>query len=241
MTDTMTTPPATALGELHDDAGFVLPFRVRLPRPATPRALLVLLHGVGGNETNLAQLAHAAPAGTLVVLARAPHELAPGQYAWFPVRFTPEGPQIDAGAANASRQRLIRFVEQLQHAHGVAPTHTVIAGFSQGGILSASVGLTAPTHVAGFGLLAGRILPELEPHLVPWQQLRTLRAFIGHGIHDEKLPLTWARRAARLLDDLRVHQTQRLYSTGHELGRQMQEDFLRWFTDLVLDASNAQA
>lgn len=64
---------------------------------------------------------------------------------------------------SGSRLALIRFVKQMQATFGIAPQHTVIAGFSQGGILSFSVALSAPERVAGFGVLSGRILPELEP------------------------------------------------------------------------------
>lgn len=217
-----------AISDLHHDARFALAYRTREPGPEAPRALLVLLHGVGGSETQLSALADAAPADTLVVLARAPHVLGPGQYAWFPVQFTPAGPRIDAVAAEASRQRLVHFIGQLQVAHQIDPMRTVVAGFSQGGILSASVGLSAPERVAGFGLLAGRILPELEPHIAPREALHSLRAFVAHGVHDDKLPVDWAHRAAAWLDALGVTRDAREYDAGHGLTPQMQADFLAW-------------
>lgn len=69
--------------------------------PAEPRRLLVLAHGVGGNETNLAPLAARVPSDTVVVLARGPLTLGPGQYAWFRVAFGPHGPRPDLAAAEA--------------------------------------------------------------------------------------------------------------------------------------------
>lgn len=216
------------LSALVTDPAFALAYRVRAPAPARPAALLVLLHGVGGNETNLAGLAAGVAADTLVVLPRGRLELGAGQYAWFRVAFTAGGPRIEAGEAEESRLALIRFVAQLQAAHGIAAARTTIAGFSQGGILSASVGLTAPASVAGFAVLSGRILPELEPLLASPEQLAHARALVAHGRDDTKLPVSWAERADALLARLGVTHALRLYPGGHGISEAMARDFLDW-------------
>lgn len=155
----------STLGALQRGPGFELAFRLQQPAPAAPQACVILLHGVGGSEMNLAGLAAGLGRDTLVVVPRGPLEFAPGQFGWFRVAFTASGPRIEAAEAEDSRLALIRFVGQLQSVYGVVPQNTVIAGFSQGGILSASVGLSAPESVAGFGVLSGRILPELAPQI----------------------------------------------------------------------------
>lgn len=223
------------LSPLQQSADFALAFRIRQPQPAQPKALLVLLHGVGGSESNLGELAADACPDTLVLLPRAPLTLGPGQFAWFRVAFTASGPRIEAQEAEQSRLGLIRFVAQLQAAYGIAPQQTVIAGFSQGGILSASVALTAPESVAGFGVLSGRILPELEPHLAEPARLTRLQAFIGHGEYDSKLPVMWAQRAEALLSQLGVTHNSRRYPIDHGISVAMQVDFLQWL-DGVLEA-----
>jgi phospholipase/carboxylesterase len=163
------------LSALSNDSAFALAFRTLQPPPDKPTSLLVLLHGVGGNESNLAALGAEVDSRTLVVLPRGPIALGPTAFGWFRVAFTGNGPQIVASEADASRRALVDFIEQLQQAHGIDAAHTVVAGFSQGGILSASVALTAPERVAGFAVLAGRILPELEPLMADAQRLSTLR------------------------------------------------------------------
>lgn len=216
------------LSPLIADAGHALAFRLREPAPVAPTSLLVLLHGVGGNETNLANLAAGVAADTLVVLARGPLQLGAGQFAWFRVAFTAAGPQIVADEAEASRQVLIRFIGQMQAAHGIAPQRSVVAGFSQGGILSASVALSAPESVGGFAVLSGRILPELEPHIAARERLASLHGLILHGRDDSKLPVTWAERADRWLDDLGVAHATSLYPGDHGLSAAMVEDFHAW-------------
>ena len=216
------------LSPLQQSADFALAFRIRQPQPAQPKALLVLLHGVGGSESNLADLAAGAGPDTLVLLPRAPLTLGPGQFAWFRVAFTASGPRIEAQEAEQSRLTLIRFVAQVQAAYGISPQQTVIAGFSQGGILSASVALTAPEGVAGFGVLSGRILPELEPHLADAARLTALQGFIGHGEFDSKLPVLWAQRSDALLSQLGVVHSSRRYPIDHGISAAMQADFLQW-------------
>lgn len=123
--------------------------------PSHPRQLLVLPHGVGGNETNLASFAERAPSDTVVVLPRAPLSMGPHAFGWFQVAFEPQGPRPDLLAAESSSRRLASFVAEMQVAYGIAPAETIVAGFSQGGIVSANVALTRPELVGGFGILAG--------------------------------------------------------------------------------------
>lgn len=215
-------------GPLQQDDAFEFSFRLRQPVPATARKCAILLHGVGGNESNLIDLANGIDPDTLVVFPRGPLTLSANQFAWFRVAFTADGPRIVEAEAEDSRRRMIHFVEQVQSAYGIPPENTVIAGFSQGGIMSASVALSAPERVKGFAILSGRILPELEPHLATRERLAHLRAFVGHGEHDHTLPVLWAERADQWLTDLGVEHITRHYPIGHEISPAMHADFLEW-------------
>ena len=222
-----------SLGSLHKDTATGIAFRIRQPAASAPRSCVVLLHGVGGSETNLADLASGFDPDAIVVLPRGRIQLAAGQYAWFRVTFTASGPNIVASEAEDSRLTLIRFVEQMQLAYGIEPRHTVIAGFSQGGIMSASVGLSTPERVAGIGILAGRILPELEPRIAARERLATLSGFVAHGQFDDKLPVSWAQRSDDWLTELGVPHVTRLYPVAHGLSPAMCADFLAWVHGLT--------
>ena len=217
-----------SLSELQTDGASNLGYRQRLPAPVKPTKLLVLLHGVGGNETNLLNLADGVAPDTLVVLARGPLQLGGPQFAWFQVRFTATGPQISPEQAEHSRTLLIALLQQLQQQHDIAPQNTVIAGFSQGGIMSASVALSSPESVKGFGLLSGRILPELEPVLATKERLAKLTAFLSHGEQDNTLPVHWAHRSDALLTQLGVAHSLKLYPMDHGISAEMQADFVAW-------------
>ena len=201
--------------------------------PDRPEALVVLLHGVGGNETNLAGLGEAMDPRAACVRPRGPLTYGPGRHAWFDVQFGPSGPVIDAGQAEAGRAQLAALVHSLQGQLGLGRDRTVVAGFSQGGIMSASVGLSRPDLVAGFGILSGRILPELEPHIAPPEALRGLRAFVGHGLEDPTLPPGWADRSDAWLRRLEVPCESRRYDVGHELAEALVVDFKDWLRDVL--------
>ena len=231
----MSTSPSQP-GELQTNPALGLSFRLMQPAPAQPRRCVILLHGVGSHEASMAGLAQGMNADTLVILPRAPLTLGPGQYAWFRVAFGPQGPSINAEEAERGRRMLIHFVQQIQLKYRITPTNTVIAGFSQGGIMSASVALSTPESVAGFGLLSGRILPELEPHLASSDRLATLKAFVSHGTQDPVLPVTWAQRSDALLTQHGVPHTYHVYPMDHGISDQMHADFLSWLSTLHTQA-----
>lgn len=196
--------------------------------PSLPKRQLFLLHGVGGNEHNLATLAEQIDPRIEVILLRGPLTLAPAQYGWFQVHFGTSGPVIDAEQANRSRQQLVTTLAALSGGGDVSDRRTVIAGFSQGGIMSASVALSAPETVNGFAILSGRILPELSPYIAGSEKLRGLSGFIAHGLFDNKLPVAWAQRADEQLTALEVEHVTRTYPIGHELSAESVGDFEQW-------------
>lgn len=220
-----------------------LPLAHRLRSPAAPMdsaaggiPCLILLHGVGANEANLIDLAQRQDPRLLVILARGPLAFGPAQFGWFNVNFASGSPVINAQQAEQSRAALVQFIEGLPAAYGVDPQRIWIGGFSQGGILSASVALSRPDQVAGFGILSGRILPEIAPITAPNEQTQKLAGFISHGIEDHKLTIEFARSAQRLLQHKDVQLTYREYDAVHELNAAMQGDFCNWLSQ-QLDAA----
>jgi len=228
---------AHTLQSVIEKGGLPLAHRLRDPQIGSTKGApcLVLLHGVGANEVNLIDFAARQDPRLCVILARGPITFGPGQFGWFNVNFTPTRPVIHTAQAEQSRQTLVDFIAGLPAAYGIDPHRIWIAGFSQGGILSASVGLTRPDMVAGFGILSGRILPEIAPLTASSQELGKLHVFVSHGLHDGKLSIDFARSAQRLLAEKDVKLTYREYVAAHELNGDMQRDFGQWITQ-QLDA-----
>lgn len=190
----------------------------------TPKARLLLLHGVGSNEANLASLAASLPEDLEILLLRGPLQAGPQGFAWYQVNFTSNGPSFSYEQAESSRQLVKQFIEALP------PLPTVIAGFSQGGIMSASLGLTEPELVAGFGVLSGRVLREIDPQIATEDRLKSVSGFIAHGDQDGVLPVRWAKEADALLNKIGVKHETHFYGMAHEIIASELADFSNWLT-----------
>ncbi|MFL1416681.1 alpha/beta hydrolase [Pseudomonas fildesensis] len=190
----------------------------------TPKGRLILLHGVGSNEANLAALAESLPEDLEVILVRAPLQVGPQGFAWYQVNFTSNGPSFNQEQAEASRLLLQRFIEALP------ALPTVIAGFSQGGIMSASLGVTEPELVAGFAILSGRMLREIAPRIASAERLKAVTAFIAHGHQDAVLPVDWANEADAWLDRIGVKHETHFYNMAHEIIGEELADFSKWLS-----------
>jgi phospholipase/carboxylesterase len=90
------------------------------------------------------------------------------------------------------------------------------------------VGWSSPESVRSFGLLSGRILPELEPEIASKERLSKLTAFVSHGQQDNTLPVHWAQRSDALLTQLGVRHSLKLYAMDHGISAAMQADFVEW-------------
>ena len=195
---------------------------VRHPAPSASGAgtappLLVLFHGVGANEQQMASIAPAMDPRLIVVSARSPIVLGPGSYAWFHVAFAASGPVIDAKEAKQGWCTVARFVDEATTAYGADPSRVYIGGFSQGGIISLAATLTSPGRIAGAVCMSGRLLPEAIPHAAPREQLRGKPIAIVHGTKDTKLAIQYGRTAREKLEGLGLDVAYREFDMPHTM------------------------
>jgi len=214
------------------ERSFSLTHLIREPRRRVEGRppLLLLLHGLGSYEGDLFPLAELLDPRCFVVSARAPLTLQPGAYAWFNVQFLPHGLRIQPGEAEASRQLLLRFIDEVVAAYDLDPERVYLMGFSQGAIMSCSVALTEPEKVAGVIAMSGRILPEIADRTAAPERLRGLPFIVVHGIYDDVLPIAYGRASRNLLAGLPVHLTYHEYRIGHHTSPESLRDIAEWLT-----------
>jgi len=192
--------------------------------------LLLLLHGQGSNEADLFALAPAVDPRFLVLSLRAPHIRGPGQYAWYGITFTPQGPVHVPEQAESSRRLLIQFIAEAVAAFGADARRVYLMGFSQGAILSEGVALTEPGQLAGAVLMSGRTLPEFAAHHAAPNAFARLPLLVIHGTEDTVLPLHYGHETRDLLQKLPVALTYHEYSMPHTISAESLADATAWLT-----------
>lgn len=189
---------------------------------------IILLHGVGNNEKDLFGLANYLPGDFYVIAARGPFALGGERYAWYHVDFSTGKPVYDSVQEEASRALIIKFIGQIKAQYQLDKIY--LGGFSQGAIMSYSIGLTHPNTVSGVVALSGRLLLEIQPIVKKNTELSKLRVFVAHGTQDRTLGIAYAREARQYLRQLGVGLTYKEYENGHEISESGLKDLHQWLT-----------
>jgi phospholipase/carboxylesterase len=197
-------------------------------KSAKKRAI-VLLHGVGSNEQDLFGLADSLPEDLLIISARGLFTLGHGRHAWYNVDFSTGKPVIKPEQEAISRKAIIAFLEQVKEKYKLDEIY--LGGFSQGAIMSYSVGLTVPHLVNGIVVLSGRLLEEIKPLVTKNGDLKKLEVFIAHGVQDGTLPIHYAREAKVYLQTMGIKLSYHEYQSGHQVSEQVLEDVNMWIAN----------
>ena len=190
--------------------------------------LLMLMHGVGSNEQDMFAFAEHLPDNFLIVSARGPLTLRPNSFAWFQVDFSTGFDVINYEQAENSRKNIIQFIESLKTSHSFDERKIYLGGFSQGGIMSYSVGLTRPDLIKGIVVMSGRLLKEVRPLIASMEKVASLEVFISHGISDNVLNIEYAREAHAYLKTLGLVPTYKEYDARHSISNEMFQDLIHW-------------
>jgi len=133
-----------------------LPSDPHRARDAGATPVVLLLHGYGSHEQDLAGLAPHLPAGLPWASLRAPLELPHGGSAWFAIT-TPGSP--DPAPVAAATDAVWAWVDsELGPDARVAPV-----GFSQGGLMASQLLRTRPDRVAATVVLGGFVAGGTQP------------------------------------------------------------------------------
>jgi phospholipase/carboxylesterase len=202
-------------------AGLV--YTLRKPtRSVENKKAVILLHGVGSNEKDLIRFADALPEDVYVIAPRGPFTLGPGRYAWYAVDFSSGKPVINKDQESQSRQWIYDFITDVKKEYGL--TDVFLGGFSQGAIMSYTIGLLYPEIVSGILALSGRLLEEIKPFVRESEALQSLKVLITHGTKDQTLPVFYARSAKDYIESLGVRLTYQEFEGGHEINGQVLEN-----------------
>ena len=207
----------------------LLQYVVRQPKVKTDRPpLLVLLHGIGSNERDLFSFADKLPGNFLVVSARGPYTLGKDSYAWYHAEFSVRPETINAEEAEKSRLLIMAFIKELKHKYKFDNSRVYLCGFSQGAIMSYSVGLTHPGSIKGIAAMSGRVLGQTKSQVVASDKLKHLEVFVSHGTNDRVLDIQNGRDANAYLNGLGIQAQYKEYADVHTINQEMLTDLITW-------------
>jgi phospholipase/carboxylesterase len=197
-------------------------------RPATPRQLVLLFHGVGSNARDLAPLGEAlAPhfQGATIVSVQAPEASRPG-WQWFSVQGITEADRPARVAA--AMPAFTRAVRQWQAACAIGAAGTTLIGFSQGAIMALeSTQLDRPLAERVIAL-SGRFAKP--PHIAHG----SVRTHLMHGDADAVMPVRGAVDALEQLQGLGAVATlDRFPGLGHGIDRRVLDAVVRRLDDAL--------
>jgi phospholipase/carboxylesterase len=171
--------------------------RIREATTQPPR-LMLLIHGLTGDENSMWVFARDLPTHYWMVAPRAPHTAEPGGFSWRPPPFeTMDGPTLDQ--LKQSAEGLIRLVDAYSASAGIDASTFDVMGFSQGAAMSNVLAFLYPQRIGKTGILAGFIPHGLE-ELVSQRPLEGRQFFVAHGTKDERVTVERARTSITLLE-----------------------------------------
>lgn len=205
-----------------------------LPPRGPARGAAILLHGFGADEQDLLTLGLSLPRDLLYVALRAPLQLPWGGHAWYPLEATgSRGPAFEAEAEAQAVAQVVEFLQAVPQRWGIAPTATVLCGFSQGAAVTAATLLRADAPpLAGHAVLSGYVPAAASP---PPGGLAGRAVFLGHGTEDQRVPAAAGRALRALLQAAGAAVTYREYALGHGIDEQEAADLAAWM-EAVLPA-----
>lgn len=196
-------------------------------KSSTKTPVLVLMHGVGSNEQDLADFGASLDPRLDVYSLRGPLAMGPHSYGWFHVNFTAQGPLHNREQAEAARQHIVKFLHELRQKSNVDTERIFLAGFSQGAIMSFSVALTESHLVTSVFGIGGRTLQEMAALSRETKYSTTPDVFILHGVNDNKLPFFHAEASERVFAEAGFPVQLLSCPAGHEISTAMRADVSR--------------
>ncbi|MFT8320866.1 MAG: esterase [Bacillus sp. (in: firmicutes)] len=191
--------------------------------PTKSYPALFVLHGMGSNEQNMLSLVEGLEDQFFIFSIRGPLSQGVG-YAYFSIQGygKPHREIFDQ-----SIEKITCFIDYAEQQYPIDHNNLYFLGFSQGSILSMSLGLTLGNRIKGIVALSGYI-PAFVKEEYNGQPLGNLSVFISHGVYDNILPYEWGEAAKEEYQKLGANVLFKSYEEGHTVSLSNQADFMNW-------------
>jgi phospholipase/carboxylesterase len=208
---------------------------IRTSNSAAERSpVLIMLHGYGSDANDLFSFASELPDELFIISAQAPYPLPPYGNAWYAINFdSVHGKFSDDVQAVASRDKISAFIDEVIENYPVDPKNVTLLGFSQGTILSFAVALSYPEKVKNVIALSGYINLNILEKNYKNNDFSGLSVYASHGIVDQVIPVTWARKTPEILKELGIEHTYSEFAVGHGVAPENLREIISWIKNRI--------
>lgn len=201
--------------------------------PATPLPMLIAIHGLGGGPATFKTLFTSwTDVPVRVIVPRGPMAHGRG-WSWFETKIrNGDVVKISEEDIRTSADRIAALIEQLV---ATRPTlgKPIVAGFSQGGVLSFVLAVTRPGLIAGAIPMGGWLPESFVDGAPPPEGAPSIRAL--HGKADTLVPFSRTRAVVQGLEKAGWDATHTGYpGMKHTLGTDMRSDLRYHVKEFVI-------
>jgi phospholipase/carboxylesterase len=200
-----------------------------LPARKKPARLLILVHGLTGDENSMWMLVRNFPLTYSILAPRAPYPAQEGGYTWRKGSLDSQGFPSDNDlipAANA----FLEILDTWQQSNGFGNEPFDLMGFSQGAALAYLLALLHPERVRKMATLSGFIPPGLQT-AGSGKGLAGKQIFVAHGRKDELVPVKLAQESVALLTEWGAKVTYCESDAGHKVSRECLQSLEMFFAE----------
>lgn len=204
-------------------------YELRRPSNVDPDKIypaLFLMHGIGSNEKNMLPLVEGLEDQFYIFSIRG-HLSQPPGFAFFTIQGygKPHREIFDQGIS-----QLTSFIDYASEQYPIDQSRLFLLGFSQGAILSMTLGLSLGNRIKGIVALSGYI-PAFVKEEYKIAPVDHLALYISHGEMDNILPYEWGIAAKDYYQNLGAQVSFHSYQEGHTVSLKNQQDFMKWLRD----------
>lgn len=184
--------------------------------PAARSRLLLLIHGLTGDENSMWVFARNLSHDYWMVAPRAPYPAEPTGYSWRERFDSSEFGRPTLEQLRWSADGLMRLVDEYSASAGIDASTFDVMGFSQGASMCNVLAFLYPQRIRKTGILAG-FVPSGLHELASQRPLQDKPFFVTHGTKDEMVSIERARESISILEQAGAKVTYCEDEVGHKV------------------------
>ncbi len=198
-----------------------------LPARKKPARLLILVHGLTGDENSMWMLVQHFPLTYSIMAPRAPYPAEDIGYTWRKEGSGSNGFPSDDDLIPAENA-LLEFVDTWGLSNGYENEQYDLIGFSQGAAMVYLLSLLHPERIRKVAALSG-FIPRGQEIDDSGKSLAGKKIFVAHGRQDELVPVEMARKSVTLLKEWGARVTYCESDAGHKISRECLQSMEKFF------------